>query len=299
MFEIYSLIGDTFRAKSYENAVDVIERLYLYESSDIDLPTDLSFLTKIKGIGKGIAEKIIEIQKTGELQKLKELQADEKISTQMLFASVDGVGPVAAKALMQKGYRSIQDLKNALDLSEYKFTNQQKLGLSHYDDLHTRIHRDEIVSFDKIIQKYANNDKQIVITGSYRRGAKTSGDIDILLTDKNNFLNDFVQFLKDHFTFVGTLSSGKHKFSGLFILDKRVRHIDILFVEKEKFYTALLYFTGSKIFNIKMRSRALAKGLSLNEWALSDKTGKQSFTITSEKDIFDILDMDYVEPSKR
>jgi DNA polymerase/3'-5' exonuclease PolX len=67
----------------------------------------------------------------------------------------------------------------------------------------------------------------------------------------------------------------------------------------EEYPFALLYFTGSKQFNVKMRSFALSKGYSLNEQGITKNKKKVSQQFESEKDIFAFLEYPYVVPHKR
>jgi len=78
-----------------------------------------------------------------------------------------------------------------------------------------------------------------------------------------------------------------------------VRRIDIRFVPYESYYSALLYFTGSGSFNKKMRTVAINAGYLLNEYGLFNKKTNKQIKIKSEKDIFDILKMEYLEPQFR
>jgi DNA polymerase/3'-5' exonuclease PolX len=78
-----------------------------------------------------------------------------------------------------------------------------------------------------------------------------------------------------------------------------MRRIDIRFFAKESYYTALLYFTGSGDFNKQMRRVAISMGYKLNEYALTDVKNKKKIKITSEKDVFDKLNMEYLPPSLR
>jgi DNA polymerase/3'-5' exonuclease PolX len=48
-----------------------------------------------------------------------------------------------------------------------------------------------------------------------------------------------------------------------------------------------------------MRSRALEMGYSLNEFGLYLNEKKMNINVTSEKDIFDFLKMEYVLPKDR
>ncbi len=85
---------------------------------------------------------------------------------------------------------------------------------------------------------------------------------------------------------------------GLFKLDKIVRHIDIIFVPMESLPTAISYFVGSKIFNMKMRETAKRKGYKLNEYGLYDEYGEQ-IKLKSERELFDKLGIEYLEPEER
>ena len=75
-------------------------------------------------------------------------------------------------------------------------------------------------------------------------------------------------------------------------------HVDIRIVDEESWFPSLIYFTGSKNFNLRMRAKAKYMGFKLNEYGLFDKSGKR-MKIRDEKDIFDILGMKYLEPEDR
>ena len=80
------------------------------------------------------------------------------------------------------------------------------------------------------------------------------------------------------------------------------RRIDIRLFPNDQYYCAVLYFTGSNEFNQNMRSVALEKGFTLNEYTLRklepSGVGK-ALKITSEEDIFNILQMEYKSPEER
>ena len=77
------------------------------------------------------------------------------------------------------------------------------------------------------------------------------------------------------------------------------RRIDIRCVDYISYYAALIYFTGSKNFNIFIRRRALDKGYSLNEYSFTNKETGEKVMVHSEEELFKILDMDYVVPTAR
>ena len=74
-----------------------------------------------------------------------------------------------------------------------------------------------------------------------------------------------------------------------------------MITKPEEYPFAILYFTGSKDFNTLMRQHALNKGLSMNEYSLKHSSDKSvvDHEFKEEKDIFDYLGMDYVEPCNR
>ena len=101
---------------------------------------------------------------------------------------------------------------------------------------------------------------------------------------------------------VEKLSNGKIKTMAIIQLpDKPARRLDILYSPQVEYGYAVLYFTGSKMFNIGMRKHALSLGLSLNEHGLTEVKSKKKIDVVlkTEKDIFSFLGLKYVEPTKR
>ena len=84
----------------------------------------------------------------------------------------------------QAGIKSLDDLRNHQD----QLSSAQKIGLKYFEDFEKRIPRQEIKQVDRRIRDVmAKLDPGYIVTvcGSYRRGAMTSGDIDVLVTHKN------------------------------------------------------------------------------------------------------------------
>jgi DNA polymerase/3'-5' exonuclease PolX len=77
------------------------------------------------------------------------------------------------------------------------------------------------------------------------------------------------------------------------------RRIDIRVVSYQSYYTSLIYFTGSKNFNIDLRNKLLQKNYSLNEYFLTDLNDNTKKILKSEKEIFEILKIDYIKPEDR
>ena len=160
-----------------------------------------------------------------------------------------------------------------------------------------------------------NDNLSMVICGSYRRKKPTSGDIDILLyhnritseskLKESRFLTEFMDMLISNNFITDNLTSidNPTKYMGFCKFKKFNRRIDIRLISKKSLGSALLYFTGSGEFNKSMRSYALSKQYSINEYGIYklDKNGEKAFRIQcgGEQDIFRILGLEYVEPKDR
>ncbi len=153
------------------------------------------------------------------------------------------------------------------------------------------------------------------LCGSYRREKPFSNDIDVLISkkdttsnNKQNHLERFVNKLKNPMSrskdkplLIDSMTDKKikTKYMGFAkLLDNPPRRIDIRFISYDSYPSALLYFTGSGDLNKKMRNIAKEKGYKLSEYGLFDKDGKP-FKVTSERDIFHKLGMEYLPPSLR
>ena len=101
---------------------------------------------------------------------------------------------------------------------------------------------------------------------------------------------------------IETLAHGPKKFMGMGTINQnKNRRIDIMYTKPEEYPFAVLYFTGSKEFNVKMRADVLERGMTLNEHSLKDTETKKpvDHKFVSEEDIFSYLGMEYVHPCDR
>ena len=291
--------GDFMRARAYQKAQESIMNYP-------DNITEVSQISGFKGIGATITSKLGEYVTTGKIEALEK----ERNNPLHIFTQIYGVGPKKAKDLIEKGIHTLEELKEKKD----ELLNEtQLIGLQYYEDILKRIPRDEIELYEKVFMKafdsIKNDGSSFDIVGSYRRGAKASGDIDVIITDKSNDKSVFEKFIKqlvDDKTIVHKLTDGKTKQLVIAKLDDKhlARRVDFLYSPPDEYAFASLYFTGSKVFNTVMRQRALNMGYSLNEHGFYMMDGKKKGSkleqeFTSEKDIFDFLHMDYKEPEKR
>lgn len=297
---------NVFKYNAYRKAAGVLSKLdHRIQSGDE--------ARKLDGIGDKIGKKIDEFIATGKLKKLEKIRHDDTSIAINLLTRVAGVGPAKAKELVDAGINSIQDLKDNQD----KLLNKaQKIGLKYFEDFEQRIPREEIKKVEVILKKQlAKLDVkyEAEICGSYRRGLANSGDIDVLLTHdkykssddvhKTKYLSQVVESLENMGLVTDTISRGDTKFMGVCRLESVYRRLDIRLLPRDQYYCGILYFTGSDMFNKKMRTHALEKGFTLNEYSLRPMEAAQvplePLPVSSEEDIFDYLSMDYKSPSQR
>uniref|UniRef100_A0A3B4VQI2 DNA polymerase n=1 Tax=Seriola dumerili TaxID=41447 RepID=A0A3B4VQI2_SERDU len=259
---------------------------------------------KLDGVGAKIAEKIDEFLQTGKLRKLEKIRNDDTSSSINFLTRVTGIGYVL----------SIQ-IKNLLNVLH---------GHSQYfEEFEKRIPRAEMEKMETLILgelKEIDTEYIGTICGSYRRGAASSGDIDILLTHPDytsqtekqpKLLHAVVNHLESIGFVTDTLSKGDTKFMGVCQLQPSDedeeeylhRRIDIRLIPKDQYYCGVLYFTGSDIFNKNMRTHALEKGFTLNEYTIRPLgvTGMagEPLLVDSERDIFEYIHYKYREPKDR
>lgn len=275
---------------------------------------------KLDGVGAKIAEKIDEFLQTGKLRKLEKIRNDDTSSSINFLTRVTGIGPAAARKFFEEGVKTLEDLQKI----EHKLNHHQQIGLKYFEEFEKRIPRDEMGKMETLIlAELPKVDSEYIgtICGSYRRGAASSGDIDILLThpdytSQTEKQAKLLHVVVDHLVSIGfvtdTLSKGDTKFMGVCQLQQTDeeeeeeylhRRIDIRLIPKDQYYCGVLYFTGSDIFNKNMRTHALEKGFTLNEYTIRPVgvTGVagEPLLVDSERDIFEYLQYRYREPKER
>jgi len=301
LYTIMMSQGEIHKARAYKKAEETVVN-YL---EDI---TDIKQMQGKPGIGATIMEKFKEYVETGTLKVLEK----EKNNPINIFTQIYGVGPKKAKELLEKGVMTIQQLKERqIEL----LNDKQIIGLKYYEDILKRIPRSEIDeysvyfnnAFEYAIGSVGSLDgAKFEIVGSYRRGAQTSGDIDVIITSKNSGVFDkFIDKLLEDKIVVEILSRGPTKSLVITRLgNHEFRRVDFLYSTEKEYPFAVLYFTGSKYFNTAMRHVALQRGFTMNEHGMYKFENKKKGELVdhnfkNEKDIFDFLGLQYKSPAER
>ena len=294
-----------YRLNSIQTALSAIEKF----SKEIKNATELK---NIKGIGAGSLKRIDEILKTG---KLSEIKLPEDLEFIDELEEVYGIGKKIAYDLFKKyDIKSFEQLKKKYTNGEIELPENIIKGIKYYGKINDKIDRELIDDISSFLTKtLLEIDKNLfgLVCGSYRRLKLTSGDVDFIMvstkyktkeeTIKSNMIFQLISKLKEKKFIYDSLTDEDvpTKYMGLFRWKTNsLMRIDIRFIPYESYYSAILYFTGSKNFNKKMRRTAITLGYTLNEYGLFDKDNKMS-KVKSEKDIFDILGMEYINPKNR
>jgi DNA polymerase/3'-5' exonuclease PolX len=295
----YTIAGDKPRANTFDTVGNIMDTY----GADTVIGSEAR---KISGIGESTEKYINEYNETGQVSKLIELQNSYGHIKPFFDAFMDyyGIGPKKALELYNRGIKTEEEL-----LSRGGLTEAQKTAVRWFPQYRQPIARMEMnlinttikTRMDKLSDDWLGGiPVKWVMAGSYRRGAPTSNDIDILVRrDTGVTLDIIVEYLSD--ILKATLKQGSEIYHGILRLSNYLNghRVDILLVEPDSWWTSLLHFTGSKSFNILMSKRAkqVDPMATLSRKSLDIWGGPYPFD--SEEEIFEILGVSYVPPEKR
>ncbi len=304
MADLLELSGDNpFRIRAFRRAAETIST----HSEDVSSLTREARLS-IPGIGKGIADLVEEFQKSGQVKEFQKLAKKFPVGV-LDVMRVGGVGPKRAATLFRELHvDSLAKLQTAVSRGSLKALDGfgEKLESNIATSLtlaQSGVQRLLIGQARRVAAEVAAHlkkspaIKQLELAGSARRWKETVGDLDFLCTSTQP-----EKAIKHFCVFPGVqkiLAAGGTKASLLLASGLQV---DFRVVPAENFGAALVYFTGSKAHNVRLRELALKKGLSLNEYGFSkvsdQKTGKTTAG-RSEKEVYAKLGMDWIAPELR
>ena len=329
MATLLELTGaNRFRVNASTKAARVIGE----HPADLEpLANDAGALTALDGIGKGTAEKIAEFAERGAIGEHREL-LDAVPSGLLTVLEVPGLGPKTVKLLWDElGVTDLDSLKVALD-------GEAVLGLPRMGAKSVQKIKDALAfaesSGERLLLGMARPLAELLVermeavdgvtrcafAGSMRRGRETIGDIDILVSTGDP-AGAHAAF-RDQAGVVQVIASGETKTSVRLSLptkfgrwksmaegDAPTVQADLRVVPESSWGAAMMYFTGSKDHNVRMRERALKKGLTLNEYGLfpDDKQAEDSpqsrgvEPVASEREeaVFAALGVAFVPPEAR
>jgi DNA polymerase (family 10) len=292
----------SFRVRAYESAAHAIAA----QASDLGKLT-VKELQQIDGIGKSTADKIRQLLETGKVEKL-ELLRQRHPPGVVALTRIQGLGPKMIRRLRAElGVESIDDLRAVLaarklrDVKGFGEKSEEKLGQALARlEAQGSVERTPISVALPLARRIVAQLRDLpgvthaAYCGSLRRFSETIGDVDVLVAAA---APDPVMEALVGMSFVDrVLGRGPAKTS---VVTRRGTQIDVRIVPAHQIGAATLYFTGSKGHNIKLRQRALARGLTLNEYALSETEGGRVVASESEEEIYRALGLPFIPPVLR
>ncbi|HEY7316449.1 MAG TPA: DNA polymerase/3'-5' exonuclease PolX [Candidatus Binatia bacterium] len=306
---------DLFRVLAYRNAARTIEGLSQPVVQLFEEGKDLQKL-KLPGIGKGMAEHITEIIKTGTLQALKQLQKKLPAHLDELL-EIEGLGPKRTKQLYEKlGIGSIKELEQAIGSG--KLETLAGFGKKSVEKIRQAIknraqgpQRFKLLDADQLVRplieylRKGGGIDQLEVAGSYRRRMETVGDIDILAASGSP--EAVMQRFQTYPEVARVVAAGITR--GTVVLKSGLQ-VDLRILPRRSYGAALHYFTGSKAHNIAVRTLGVDHGLRISEYGVFRvPKGKKAEEVgveegeriggAREEDVFKAVDLDWVPPELR
>jgi len=306
--------GNAFRVRAYRNAARTIGAMV---ESLASVRADASrALTDIEGIGADLAGKIGTLLDTGRLPLLDELRKDVPAVVFELMR-VPGLGPKKVKALVDElGIDSLEALERAC--REGRVREVKGFGAKTEQAILENIGFAKSPEHDRLLWADADAIVRQLLewlrqcpavgraegAGSWRRGRETVGDIDVVVdaSDAAAVMDRLVAWPECG----AVLLRGDTKTS---IRGPRGVQVDLRVVEQDSFGAAWQYFTGSKEHNVRLRSRARDRGLSINEYGVfrlakgaadaAARTAGAAVAGKSEEDVYAAVGLPWIPPEIR
>ncbi|MCA9971893.1 MAG: DNA polymerase/3'-5' exonuclease PolX [Anaerolineales bacterium] len=301
--QMLSIRGDSIhRVLAYQKGADSIREL----ARDVNQVHAEGGLTDLPGIGKTLAEKIEEMLTTGGLAFYDRL-AQEIPPSLVDLLRVEGLGPKRVKQVYEHlGVTTLDELTAAArggklaELPRMGAKSEARLlaaieALQRHGDDRTPLGDAWPVAHAILAELAAlPGVTQTAVAGSLRRMRDTIGDVDLLLAADN------AAPIMSHFCAMPQveriLGQGPTKSS---VLLHSGLQVDLRVLPAARWGTLLCYFTGSKNHNVRLRERALKKGWTLNEHALTPLDGSPEILCATEAELYAALDLPYIPPRLR
>ncbi len=292
--------ANPFRVRAYRNAARVVGELKLDLAARIAQGEPLP---KLPGIGADLAGKIDEFARSGRLALLDRLRKEMPSGVAEML-QLPGLGPKRVRALYDELHVTSlpQLLRAARDgrvraLPGFGVRTEERIAAAIEAHTHTtrRLKLATATQYAETLIEYlrqAPKVDKVIGAGSLRRARETVGDVDLLVTaaDGAAVCSHFLAYPE----IAEVRQAGDTRAS---VVLQSGLQVDLRVVPEASFGAALVYFTGSKAHNIRLRNLALDHGLKLNEYGLFK--GKRSIAGESEEAVYDALGLPWIPPELR
>jgi DNA polymerase (family 10) len=299
--DLLDLTGERFKPEAYRRAARSIETL----PEPLERYASRGQLRDIPGVGEAIAEKMAEYLRTGHIAYHDRLQKEIPAGV-LTIMRLPGLGPKTARRLWTdlgiEGPTALRDAIDAGRLSAVKGFGPRKIEIFRQAvavEAPPASQRIPIVEAYAIAQRLLTEIKPTLTgeeraeaAGSLRRGRETVGDLDLLVSSlRPREIFDAAARLPEVAQIV---LRGDTKMT---VRLRSSLQVDLRVVEPESFGSALVYFTGSKDHNIRIRTLARDRGLKINEYGVY--RGDERIAGHTEVDVYRALGLPWIPPEIR
>ena len=304
MGSLLEMKGDTiFKIRAYQRAARTIEQLSSPLAQAVENGEDL---TKIPGVGKAISEKIAEFIGTGQVAAYQRLL--EELPPGVLdLKDIPGIGPKTAVAIgVELGISTVEGVAEAA--ADGRLAGLPRMGQKAADSILRHIEAFQAIGSRTPIGQALPIAEEVIAAlrkqcpeigplfpaGSLRRWEETIGDIDLIgIAPDPEAVGDALvalPMIKD------VLVRGPKKTS---VVVESGMQIDLRIGEPGTFGALLQYFTGSQQHNIRLRDYANRKGLSLNEYGITNTETGEVEEFADEEGFYARLGLPWMPPELR
>jgi DNA polymerase (family 10) len=291
-----------FKVVAYRKASRILQDM----TEDVGTVAREGRLRTVPGIGEGLAGKVEEYLETGRMSKYAEVMEDVPESLLGLL-EIQGLGGKTVHLVHQElGVETLGDLKRVIadgslaklyGMGEKKVENIRK-AIDSRERVAERIPICEAALVANEVIAYLSEAPgigRVSAAGSLRRMKETVGDIDILACGKDGaaIIGHFVRGPGT----LRVLAQGDTKGSVVVKAGTTERQVDLRIVGEREYGAALLYFTGSKAHNIKLRGLAKERGLKISEYGVF--RGAKRLASAEEEECYRVLGMPWIPPEMR
>lgn len=293
--------ANQYRVRAYRNAARIVGG---YPRRLADMVREGEDLTRIEGVGKELAAKIEEAVRTGDMSALQK-QREKFPSGLLQLLELEGLGPKKVSALYRElgitgpedlkkaaGEGRIRELKGFGKKTEEKILHELSQPAGQQERRFPLVRAEEVVGVLEDYLRRAPGLRELTVAGSYRRRKETVGDLDILVSGRDNSrIMDFFLGFED---IQEVLMHGDTRTS---VVLRGGMQVDVRAVPQESFGAALHYFTGSKAHNIAVRRMGQNLGYKINEYGIYQ--GEEQIAGRTESEVYTAVGLAYIEPELR
>jgi DNA polymerase (family 10) len=301
---LYELDGAVrYRVNAYREAARVIR----------DSPVSVEELaregraTELPGVGKTLEEKILALVDTGSIPAADKLKERFPVSL-VEVTQVPGIGARTARRLHEElGISDLEQLRGAAEAGRLR--GVRGLGPKAEQNVLAAVDRLEREGVAErrllshvlpVAEEVAERLREhravadVMVTGSARRMAETCKDVDLIAATTDP---EAVGAALASDPLAATAGAGGD--AGARMVTHNGVTVELRIAKPEEFGNLVQHFTGSAEHNVKLRERAVGRGLSVSEHGIKDTDSGEVTLCATEEEVYERLGLSYIEPELR